>query len=466
MRSDQMRALHAPLLLAMLVIAFHRSLSAQPLQQDPITQMSRLIAEHVTQARRSDGTYLASLASKEASWHAFQMSSAAKGIKLSASAGSFYADRTEENRSALGTAETQRRFSSSIVALTARQPIYRKKDLIAIEQAAVAYQSAEATLKAAEHTLFGRVFMSWIEVLTARDLLQLSQYALEQAGFIREEMERRVQAGEVSIDQLGMEISRFQQRQAEVLDASARLQLSERTLIELAGPEAVVPLGLSLESVAPNPLPNLTAQQIAGLVEQQNQELRSARYAEDQARLERDRMLAERHPTVDLYASVSRGENDTVAFIRDESRIGLQLSVPLYTSGGIEASVAQAEAQFRRAQANAQALLVKLRSQAISAMTKVSISLIKIDATRIHVEATSLRAEGVRKGFLAGANTRGDIARAESEYIQARQRRVSEMLEYASAWAGLVVTTAQIDPIFLEGTPPAIKLPVRMVASP
>ena len=36
----------------------------------------------------------------------------------------------------------------------------------------------------------------------------------------------------------------------------------------------------------------------------------------------------------------------------------------------------------------------------------------------------------------------------------------------ASAWAGLVVTTAQIDPIFLEGTPPAIKLPVRMVASP
>jgi outer membrane protein TolC len=97
------------------------------------------------------------------------MSSAAKGIKVSASAGSFYADRTEENRSALGTTESQRRFSSSIVALTARQPIYRKKDLIAIEQSAAAYKSAEAALKASEHTLFGRVFMSWIEVLTARD---------------------------------------------------------------------------------------------------------------------------------------------------------------------------------------------------------------------------------------------------------------------------------------------------------
>lgn len=466
MRPDQLRTLSVPLLLATLVFVFQRSLLAQPLPQDPITKMSLLIAEHVTQARRSDGTYLASLASKEASWHAFQLSSAAKGIKVSASAGSFYADRTEENRSVLGTTESQRRFSSSIAALTARQPLYRKKDLIAIEQSAAAYQSAEAALKAAEHALFGRVFMSWIEVLTARDLLQLAQYALEQATVIREEMERRVQAGEVSIDQLGIEISRFQQRQSEALDASARLQLSERALIELAGPEAAVPMGLSLEAVAPSPLPNLSVQQVAGLVEQQNPELRSARHSEEQARLERDRMLAERTPTVDLYASVSRGENDTVSFIRDESRIGLQLNVPLYTSGAIEASVAQADAQFRRAQANSQALLVKLRNQAISSMTKVSVSLVKIDATRIHVEATSLRAEAIRKGFLAGVKTRGDIARAESEYIQARQRRANEMLEYASAWAGLVVTTAQIDPIFLEGTPPAIKMPVRMVASP
>lgn len=466
MRPDQLRTLSVPLLLATLVFVFQRSLLAQPLPQDPITKMSLLIAEHVTQARRSDGTYLASLASKEASWHAFQLSSAAKGIKVSASAGSFYADRTEENRSALGTTESQRRFSSSIAALTARQPLYRKKDLIAIEQSAAAYQSAEAALKAAEHALFGRVFMSWIEVLTARDLLQLAQYALEQATVIREEMERRVQAGEVSIDQLGIEISRFQQRQSEALDASARLQLSERALTELAGPEAAVPMGLSLEAVAPSPLPNLSVQQVAGLVEQQNPELRSARHSEEQARLERDRMLAERTPTVDLYASVSRGENDTVSFIRDESRIGLQLNVPLYTSGAIEASVAQADAQFRRAQANSQALLVKLRNQAISSMTKVSVSLVKIDATRIHVEATSLRAEAIRKGFLAGVKTRGDIARAESEYIQARQRRANEMLEYASAWAGLVVTTAQIDPIFLEGTPPAIKMPVRMVASP
>ncbi|NBW00858.1 MAG: hypothetical protein EBR85_03955 [Betaproteobacteria bacterium] len=466
MRRSLDRAPGAIVLFAVQMIMVNTPSFAQPLQQDPITKMSTLIAQHVNQARRSDGTYLASVASKEASWHAFQLSSAARGIKVSASAGSFYADRTEENRSALGTTETQRRFSSSIVALTARQPIYRKKDLIAIEQAAAAYQGAEATLRAAEHALFGRVFSSWIEVLTARDLLQLSQYALEQAGVIREEMERRVQAGDVPIDQLGIEISRFQQRQSEMLDASARLQLSERTLTELAGPEAVVPIGLSLESVAPNPLPNLTAQQIAGLVEQQNPELRSARHAEDQARLERDRMLAERYPTVDLYASVSRGENDTVTFVRDESRIGLQLNVPLYTSGGIEASVAQAEAQFRRAQANAQALLVKLRSQAIAAMTKVSVSLVKIDATRVHVEATGLRAEAVRKGFLAGIKTRGDIARAESEYIQARQRRANEMLEYASAWAELVVIAAQIDPIFLEGSPPAVKLPVRMVASP
>ena len=466
MGPDQKQGLGLSLLIMVLLFLFHRSLLAQPLPQDPISKMSLLIAEHVSQARRSDGAYLSSLAAKEASWHALAVSSAAKGIKISASAGSFYANRTEQNRGLLGASETQREFSSSIASLTARQSLYRKKDLISIEQAAANYQASEATLKASEYALFGRVFMSWVEVLTARDLLQLSQYALEQAAVIREEMERRVQAGEVAIDQLGIEISRFQQRQSDVLDASARLQLSERALSDLAGLQAIVPTGLSLESVAPNPLPNLSARQVADLVEQQNPELLSARYLEEQARLERDRMLAEHYPTVDLYASVSRGENDTVSFIRDESRIGLQLNVPLYTSGGIEAAVAQADAQFRRSQANVQALLVKLRSQAIAAMTKVSVSLAKIDATRVHVEATGLRVDAVRKGFLAGVKTRGDVARAETEYIQARQRRANEMLEYASGWTSLVVTTSQIDPIFLEGTPPAIKLPVRMVSSP
>lgn len=438
---------------------------AQEKPEDQTAQMSRLIADHVSMARQRDGTYRAAVAAKEASWQAFQFSSSALGLKVTATANGFYTDRTEEGRTLGGTSETSRRFNSTLAAITARQPLYRKKEAIGVTQAAAQFQSSEALAKSAELALFGRVFMAWVEVLTARDLLQLSQFALEQADTIRQEVERRYRAGDVSIDQFGVEVSRQQQRQAEMLEATARVQLAEQALVDLAGPDAKVPKGFSLESAGPNPLPNVSIAQIVQLVDEHNPELLAARRSEEAARLERERLSADHMPTVDLYASVSKGENDTASYIRDESRIGIQITVPLYTSGGIEASVAQADAQYRRAQAQAQALAVRLKAQATSAVSKVRTSLIKIDANRVHVEATALRAESMRRGFLAGNKTRGDFARAESEYLAARQRRADEMLEYSSAWTAMVVSTAQIDPVFLGELSPPISLPVRTAGS-
>ena len=176
-------------------------------------------------------------------------------------------------------------------------------------------------------------------------------------------------------------------------------------------------------------------------------------------------MRADRLPTVDLYASVSKGENDTISYIRDESRIGVQLSVPVYTSGSIDAASAQAEAQYRKAQAQTSSLGVRLRAQAISAASKLRTSVVRIDTYRTQVEATALRAEAVRRGFLAGTSTRGDFARAETEYLTARQRRANEMLEFANAWTSFVIAAAQIDASFLQERQAPDKQPVKMVGS-
>lgn len=454
-------------LVAVTVLAACCAVQAQsPRASDnQIALMTRMVADHTALARQTDGNYLAAVAAKEASWHAFQFTGAALGLKITASANGFYTDRTEEFRSIAGPSEANRRFNSVLASIMARKPLYRKKDSIAVEQAATQYQSSEALEKSADHVLFGRVFMAWVEILTARDIVQLSRYALEQADLVKQEMELRYQAGDISIEQFGVEVARQQQRQAELIDASARLQLAERALTDLAGPQALVPPGFSLESAVPSQLPNLSVSQIDELVDTHNPELEAARLGQEAARLERERLHADYAPTVDLYALVNKGENDTASYIRDERRIGVQLTVPLYTSGSIAASVAQADAQYRKAEAQAQALAVRLKAQATAAISKVQTTLVKIDATRTYVEATALRAESTRRGFLAGNNTRGDFARVESEYLMARQRRASEMLEFANAWTSLVLATAQIDPIFVGELTPASKVPVQQSAS-
>jgi protease secretion system outer membrane protein len=303
-------------------------------------------------------------------------------------------------------------------------------------------------VEAADHALFGQLFLAWIEVLAARDLLQIAWDAVSRAVAIRTEAQSQVQAGEATMDALGLEIARERLRWAELSEAQTRLSLAEDRLMDYAGPEAQVPAALTLETAVPNPIPELDRGGLMGVVESHNPELRSARFNEEAARLEREKRDADHAPVVDLYASLSKGENDTASYIKDEQKVGIQVSVPLYTSGGITASVAQAEAEIRKAQALGMATASRLRSQASTAYARLQASVVKLAAAKSQIQAAELHAEATHRGLLAGTTTTGDLARAEAELLIARQKRLAEMLEFSQAWALLSVTTAQISPAF------------------
>jgi protease secretion system outer membrane protein len=254
------------------------------------------------------------------------------------------------------------------------------------------------------------------------------------------------------MDALGLEIARERLRWAELSEAQARLSLAEDRLTDYAGANAQVPAALTLESAVPNPIPELNRGGLIGVVEAHNPELRSARLNEEAARLEREKRDADHTPVVDLYASVSRGENDTASYIKDEQKVGIQVSVPLYTSGGITASVAQAEAEMRKAQALSMAIASRLRSQVSTAYARLQSSVVKLAAAKAQIQAAELHAEATHRGLLAGITTTGDLARAEAELLISRQKRLAEMLEFSQAWALLSVTTAQISPAFARRT--------------
>lgn len=434
------------MLAALIIVLLTLSNSASA--DDGAEEMIRLISDHLTSARQLDGTYLAAVAAKDAAWQAYQLASTAMGIKVMASATSYYSERTEESRSVLGVTELQRQFSANQIAITARKPIYRPRETAAIDQAEAQFQGAEALLKAADNALFARVFNAWIEILTARDLVRIARDAFDRASAIRIETQRRYQSGEATIDQAGLEISRQRQRQAELFEAQSRQELAERMLVDLAGPNAMVPAFFTLQSAIPDPSPHLARDEILERVEQSNPELIAARFNERAAKLELEKRDADHNPTLDLYATASKGENDTASYIKNEQRVGVQLSVPIYTAGALTAAVSQAQAEYRKMQALTQAASVRLKAQASSAYSTMQSALVKIEASKTHIEAAGLRAEAVRRGFLAGTGTLGDLARAETEFLTARQRRASEIQEFAQAWALLSVATARMDLAF------------------
>ena len=418
---------------------------------DKTDQMIRLLSEHAANARQFDGTYRAAIASRDSAWHAYRLAAAATGIKVIASATSFYTDRTEESAAGQTSTSVQRSFAANQVSITAKKPLYRPRDIASVEQAYAQVQTAEALLLSADYTLLGRVFLVWAEVMTARDQLQIAKETLLTVNRKRMETEKRLKAGETTIDQLGLEIARQRQRQAEVFELQTRKELAEQALADLAGPNALIPNSFTLDNAVPDRLAQITRGEIFQTIEERNPELIAARFSEQAALLEREKRNADHSATVDIYATATRGENDTAVYIKDEMRLGVQLSLPLYTSGALTAAVSQADADYQKMKAITQATLARLKDRGNSAFGAVKSTTVKIDALNALIQAAELHAESIGRGVLAGVGSYGDLSRAEVELLEARRQRSNELLKFSQAWAALSVVTSRIDSIFERG---------------
>ncbi len=397
---------------------------------------------HIEEARSRDKQLAAAIAAKEAAWQEVELAKSAMRLKINASASAFYTDRTEQVQGALSTSDIQRDFVARQLILAARQPIYRKRDQLAIEQAVAKFQESSARARQVELEVAGRVLMSWVEILGARDTMSLSQTMLELAESILQETQRRYDAGEISIDQVGIEIARLQQRQADWVETVAKAEIAEKSLMDLAGPQAIVPEIFSLEAAIPKHSPFDSRSEVEEIVSRQNYLLEAARYVSVAAQFEVEKAQASRLPTVEAFASVTAGENDVASYIKNEHRIGVQVVVPLYASGAFDAAIRQAEARFRQSQAEASALEMQLQDRAWRSFLAIQVSLIRMEASRIGREAAELRVEALRRGFEAGEVSRAEVGRAQTEYQSVRQQAVKEKLDYAKAWIDLSLLTA------------------------
>ncbi len=439
---------------------------AESLEPSQTEQALALIKTHYAKARQRDGDHRAMEASAVSARQAIAVAEAGLGVKVSATGGSFYTDRTEAQSSSALSQESDRQFTSSQITISARKPLYRRKDQLMVDQAHARLRSAHALVEASEQRLFAKIVMAWMDILVSRDRLLVAIESERRAMVVREETDRRLQAGEITADLLALEMARELVRQADVQDARVRLQVAERTLMDLAGEDALIPSHLSLAQITLAPTDGQIDEKIVSLIEQNNPELKSFRFLEDAAVLEREKALSERYPTVEGYLSASKGENDAVTYVRDERRLGVQVVIPIYTSGLIDAALAQAEAELEKARALTWSAETRVKSTGVNSLAQLRVARSRLTSSHFQMKASTVHVRSVEAAYLAGAVSRADLARAELEYLQSRYRHGDLVLQYTQAWLGVHVATAMIHsshllaawPFAPEVLPPSARL--------
>lgn len=393
------------------------------------------LKEHLRSARELDPQYMVAKAARDAAEEGLAYAKSAFGPKITFAATAFRTDRLEQTRTFTGeTINNPNTINSQNAQLQARQSIYRQRDWATKDQAVVQLESAEHLFAFADQDLAARLADAWIAVIAARDLVALYEATLAAAAEIRNESEKRLKAGEETTQDRDQSRARFEQASAQLQDSKAKLEIAEIGLRDIAGPKANVPVGSSLRNLAKLDYTKLTDHELIAAIEQKNLEVLAARFQEDAARLERDKAQSDRMPTLDAFATMTKGQNDQIFNIRDENRVGVQLSVPIYTAGALSSLIAQADANYRKAQAQTRGTLLRARSEGLSAYASLGPLYSKVLAGDRLVEAALSSQRAYQMGLKAGMNSRADLARSTQELISAQRQQIDNRREYLVAW--------------------------------
>lgn len=369
-------------------------------------------------------------------------------LSLSYSHSKSNADRTGTNPDGSRYSDSPH-YVSKALTLSLRQPLFNLDALARYRQGDAQASYSDALFAGKSQELITRLSAAYFDALLAEDQLRLAN---AQSNALLENMtgnERLLAKGAGTKTDVLESRARYELAQAQIIEARDVVTNTRNALAMIVGQD---PGALDTMRADINAMP-LTP---AGLAEWEsiartsNPDIVTHRYTSAYAELEVERNRAGHMPRVDLVASHSRNAADSIYTFNQESTIdmvGVQITVPLYAGGAVNAQTRQAAARLEGARADLDAstskALVELRKQfdLLSSSQLRIAALLKAEQSALQlIEATQKSVRGGVRINLDVLNTtqqlfatRRDLAHAQHGYLMAylQLRAAAGMLDMA-----------------------------------
>ncbi len=312
------------------------------------------LAEDLMQIYREAVANDPTLASARASWEATQevVPQARAGLLPSVTLqGNANGEHFHERLHTDPALSVTQNFPAANYTVSASQPLYRRQNLVALEQAKQTVGQSDYVLASVRQDLIVRVAQAYLDVLLARFNIELTESQKAAVSENLAQAKRNFEVGTATITDTNDAQAKYDQIVAQQISAQNDLDNKIAALRAIIG-RAPGELKRFGGAFAPElPTPNALDAWIDAAV-RDNPQVRVAQANYDIAVLEVDRQRAGHYPTVDLvasfnqaYAGATPSVGSSFASTANDSRtgvIGVQLNVPLYLGGSIESRVRQA----------------------------------------------------------------------------------------------------------------------------
>lgn len=326
-------------------------------------------------------------------------------------------------------------YSAPQTSLQMRMPLLNMEAMARYSQSKVQVETAEYIYRARGLELIDRLGNAYLQVLLAEDTVLLAQTQVISAEGQLARADQRFKRGEgtrtdAAIAQAAVDVGR-----AHVLEARDQAVSARRALKRLTGLDGPQLNQLATDYTPDEMIPSRLGEWLS-LALANSPTINARRQAAMAARLGVDRQSAGHYPRVDLVASIAHAENETLSTLSQSSTlrsVGIQLTVPLYSGGGVQAGVTQALADLSRAEEDIKNEREGVEVEVQRQFQAVATGAGKIAAYRNAVASSEVAYQGAVRSLEAGLGTTAEVLDAQTRLFTARHDLAQTRYDYLLA---------------------------------
>ena len=325
-------------------------------------------------------------------------------------------------------------FETLKAGIEARQPIYRKQNLLQMEQSETQVSQADKQYHLQQQALILRTTQAYFNVLVAQDKMDL--LAAQKTAILSqlEQAKATFEVGTATVTDVNEAQARYDLVLAQEIAAQNEYEITKRAIQAITG-QIPAKLATAKADIRVTPL-GQGMQDWQQIAVQNNLNIQIQQDALKLAEQEVERANAGHLPTLDAVASVSdnyANGSPSVFSAGNELRgatIGLQLQIPLYAGGAINSKARQAVLNKQKAQDDVEIARRQVDLDTQSAYLNLNSSIAQVKALEQALISSQSQLDSTKLGYEVGVRTSVDVLNAQQQFYSAKRDLLQARYNY------------------------------------
>jgi len=321
-------------------------------------------------------------------------------------------------------------YTNTTAGLNLTQAVFRRDRWMQLEQSKSQIAQADAQLTAEEQGLIVRTARAYFDVLGAQDTLEFVRAEKKATARELDQAKQRFEVGLDAITSVHEAQSRYDITVADEVTAQFQLDQAWEALRQIIA-ERPQKLAELVEKIPLQPPSPDSEDKWSEWAQQNNPRIQAAQHAAEVAKQEIEVQRSGHYPTLDAVGSyqISRFSGvDTPGGFASESladidrgTIGLQLTIPIYQGGGVEAGTRQAVSQYQAAQDALDGRRREVDKNVRDAFRAVNQTIARVKALETAIVSTQSALEATQAGYEVGTRTIVDVLNRQRDLYSAQR---------------------------------------------